>query len=342
MVKRNQINVGVIGVGIQGERHLRVYLESPFVKKIAVSDIDEMKLKRVSEVYKIRSVYTDYVEMLENEELDLVSVATPDFAHKDPTIEALRRGVNVIVEKPLATSVKDAEDMVNEAKKRKLLLFTNFFNRWNPPFALAKEKVEKGELGDPVYAYIRLSDTLYVPTKMLSWATRSNVVYFLMSHTADLVRWIFSDEVVRVRAWGFNKVLKNLGINTFDYVIAVLEFKEGEKAVLESAWILPESMPCVVDFKFEIIGSKGAINIDARSQGIEVMSLKYEYPRYLVFSNIHGSIFGAVKESLNHAIKCFIHKEKPLVNTLDGLINVKILCSILESIKKGTDVQLKL
>jgi len=299
-------------------------------------------LRRISKTYGIKSAYTDYVEMLEKENLDLVSVVTPDFAHKAPTIEALKMGVNVVVEKPLATTVRDAEDMVNEAKKKGLLLFTNFFNRWNPPFALTKERVKRGELGDLIYAYTRLSDTLYVPTKMLSWAAKTNVVYFLMSHTADLITWLFSDEVVKVRAWGLIRVLRSLGVDTLDYVIAILEFKRGGRAVLESAWILPESMPCVVDFKLELIGSKGAVNVDARSQGLEVMSLKYEYPRYLVFSDIHGSVFGAVKESLNHVIKCLISGKEPSVKPLDGLVNVKILCSILKSLEEDTDVQLRI
>mgnify|MGYP000082396776 CR=1 FL=1 len=299
-------------------------------------------MRRISKTYGIKSAYTDYVEMLEKENLDLVSVVTPDFAHKAPTIEALKMGVNVVVEKPLATTVRDAEDMVNEAKKKGLLLFTNFFNRWNPPFALTKERVKRGELGDLIYAYTRLSDTLYVPTKMLSWAAKTNVVYFLMSHTADLITWLFSDEVVKVRAWGLIRVLRSLGVDTLDYVIAILEFKRGGRAVLESAWILPESMPCVVDFKLELIGSKGAVNVDARSQGLEVMSLKYEYPRYLVFSDIHGSVFGAVKESLNHVIKCLISGKEPSVKPLDGLVNVKILCSILKSLEEDTDVQLRI
>ena len=337
---KKRIKVGVIGVGIQGERHLRAYLENPLVEKVAVADIDTAKLRRVSELYGVESVYASYSEMFENEELDLVSVATPDFAHKPPTIEALRRGVNVVVEKPLATTVSDAEDMIKEAEKRELLLFINFFNRWSPPFALTKERIEKGELGDVVYAYIRLSDTIYVPTKMLSWASKTNVVYFLMSHTADLVRWFFSDEVVRVRAWGSKEILKKVGIDTFDYVVAVLEFRKGGKAVLESAWILPESMPCVVDFKLELIGSKGAINVDARSQGIEVLSQKYEYPRYLVASDIHGRFFGSVKESLNHVVECIIYGKEPLVKPIDGLMNVKVLSAIIKSLETGNEVQL--
>lgn len=335
-----KLKVGVIGVGVQGEKHIITYKENPFVEKIAIADINEERLKYIAEKYHIASAYTDYVKMLEKENLDLVSVATPDFLHKEPVLEALKHYVNVIVEKPLATNVKDAEDMVSEAKRRKLILYINFANRWCPPFAVIKERINKGELGEVLYAYLRLSDTIYVPTKMIKWANKTTVAFFLMSHTADLARWFFNDEVTKVRAWGVKKVLINQGVNTYDYIVAVLSFRRGGKAVLESSWILPESMPCIVDFKVEIIGTKGATSIDTRFQGIEIATSKFEYPRYLTSSFINGKFYGFCKDSINHVIECLVAEKEPLIKPEDGLMNTKILCAITKSLSEDKEIKI--
>ncbi|MCD6357528.1 MAG: Gfo/Idh/MocA family oxidoreductase, partial [Thermoproteales archaeon] len=246
---------------------------------VAMCDVNEPRAREIASRYGVRRYYTDYREMLEREELDLVSVATPDFLHYEPTITAIDAGVNVLVEKPLATKLEEAEEMVRRARRRGVKLYVNFSNRFNPPFAALKDSVEKGELGDLLYSYVRLSDTIYVPTKMLSWASQTNVVFFLMSHTFDLVRWIYGSEARSVRAYAEFRVLKRLGINAPDYVIAIIEFGNEARAVLESSWILPESMPSIVDFQAEFIGTRGVAYIDTTRQMISIASEAFYYPR---------------------------------------------------------------
>lgn len=336
-----KLRVGVIGVGIQGELHVKIYKEHPNVDLIAITDINKARLDEVAGRYGIESSYTNYVEMLKSEDLDLVSVATPDFLHKEPVVEAAERGINIVVEKPLATNVKDAEEMVSVAEKNGVMLYTNFSNRWSPPFALTKEAVDKGTLGSPIYTYARLSDTIYVPTRMIKWASKTNVAFFLMSHTADLVRWIMSDEVVKVTSSAHYGILNSMGINTADYYIATLHFSKGAMATLESAWILPEGSPAIVDFKFELLCSKGAVYIDAQHQSISMVTeSRVNYPRYLVAGSILGRVYGACKDSIFHAVDCLIHDKKPLISSRDGLINTIILCAIVESATKGTPVSL--
>jgi len=336
-----RIKVGVVGVGIQGEQHVKAYKTHPLVELKAIADINEKRLKDVSEKYDIQGRYLDYREMIEKEDLDLVSIVTPDFLHFEPVTFALNHGVNVIVEKPLAMNVEEAEKMVNLAKSKNLMLFVDFANRWNPPFAVAKEKVSSGELGKPLYAYFRLSDTKYVPFKMLSWAAKTSVVFFLMSHTADLARWIFEDEVDYVYAVASRKYLKSRGVDTYDYVIAILEFKNGGRALLESAWILPESLPSIVDFRAEILCEEGSIFIDDLCQGIEVASKTYEYPRYAGGYVINEKYIGFTREAIHHAVDCLIEGREPIITPEDALANTKILCSIIESIEKKTKVQVK-
>ncbi len=333
-----RLKSAVIGIGIQGENHIKAYLSHPLVELTAVCDINEERLKEIAKKYNINHTFTDYREMLDSLDLDIVSVATPDFLHLDPVLAVLDKGFNVLVEKPLALRYENAEKMVNKAKEKNVRLFVNFSNRFNPPFAVLKKKVDSNDFCKVLYSYVRLSDTIYVPTKMLSWASKTSVVYFLMSHTADLVRWIYSSEVVRVKAYAHFEILKEIGIDTPDYVIAFLEFDNRSTALLESSWVLPESYPSIVDFRAEFIGSKSTAFIDTTFQMIEYAGEKYTYPRTYGASELNNRFFGFVKESIHNIIDSLLGVTEPYTSELDGLANIKILNAIEESYKKEKTV----
>ena len=112
----------------------------------------------------------------------------------------LDAGKHVLVEKPLATSVPEAQAMVAAADRAGVSLMVDFHARWHPLYMGAKGYVERGELGRPVMAYARLSDTIHVPTRMLAWGRQSGPEWFLFPHTMDLVRWLFAREPVEALA----------------------------------------------------------------------------------------------------------------------------------------------
>jgi len=121
----------------------------------------------------------------------------------------LKAGKHVLCEKPLATKTRDAKAMVKAARKRGLYLMVDFQNRWSPLFLEAKKQIEDGELGELVTGYARLSNTLFVPTKMLAWAGKSGPEWFLLPHIFDLVRWMTGrKKIIEVFARGHKKILK--------------------------------------------------------------------------------------------------------------------------------------
>ena len=113
----NKINIAVIGAGIMGRLHARVIFESNREELVAVVDLDESKAKDLAKRYDVES-FSDYTEMLKNVQVDAVCVATPDSMHSDPVRACLREGKHVIVEKPLATNLKDSAAIVDTAKKK--------------------------------------------------------------------------------------------------------------------------------------------------------------------------------------------------------------------------------
>ena len=106
-----KLNIAVVGAGIYGKNHLDAYTSNPNVNLVAVCD-----LKKEITDYQVKT-YNDMEEMLKSEEIDAVSVATPDPYHKDPVMTAIRYGKDVLVEKPLATTSADAYDIIDAAEK---------------------------------------------------------------------------------------------------------------------------------------------------------------------------------------------------------------------------------
>lgn len=146
--------------------------------------------------------------MMRDPEIDAVAVVTPDFAHCGPIVAAARAGKHVIVEKPLATTEVDVREIAEAVRKAGITLMVDFHNRWSPPVVLTRDNIEKGDLGKIISAYVRLNDTVQVPTRLLSWAAKSSVLWFLGSHTVDMLHYLLDDEVERVYAVSRSEVLQ--------------------------------------------------------------------------------------------------------------------------------------
>src|SRR5215212_10745848 len=183
-----KVSVGIVGLGIWGQNHALAYSDYDRCELAVVCDLDQTRAREIGERYDCD--LTTSVEELASSGVEVFSVATPDFAHVEPVDTLLETGKHVIVEKPLATTVSDARAMVATAARAGTKFMVDFHARWHPLFMGAKAYVEEGELGDPVMAYARLSDTIYVPTEMLGWGGSSGPEWFLFPHTMDVVRWL--------------------------------------------------------------------------------------------------------------------------------------------------------
>jgi len=333
---------GVIGVGGWGETHVRVYAAHPAVDLVAVCDVREDRAREMAQHYDVETVYTDYRDLLDDNRVSAVSIVTPDFAHTDLALAAAQAAKHVLIEKPLATTVKECEQIITEVKRAGIKFMVDFHNRWNPPFANIKSALENGELGEPMMIYCRLSDTIFVPTRMLSWAAQSSLLWFLGSHCVDLMLWLLQDEVKRVFSVSRSNVLVQRGISTPDFFQTVLEFKKGAVATMENCWILPESAPIVFDFKFEIVGSEGAAFADGSHHRMLQRYTKDEasYPDVAVCPDIHGKPTGFGTESIRHFVDCVLYDQEPMVTAQDGLKVTQVVCAIEQSARKGKAVEM--
>lgn len=336
-----KVKCAVVGVGIFGEIHVHTYSTYDKADLLMICDLNEKRVKEIGDKYNVP--YTlDYREIAENNEIEAVSVATPDFAHKEIVVEMLKHGKNVLVEKPLATNIEDAEIMVETARKSGKILMTDFHNRFNPVFVLAKERFDSGDVGDIGMIYARLSDRIDVPLKWFSWSDKSGPQWFLFPHIVDLITWLSGKKPIKVYGCGKKKILKSHGLDIYDTVTGILDFGEFY-ATVETSWIIPESWPSIVDFYFKVEGSKGRIEVDFEDLGLKISSdikKETETPFYLGYTPIYGKPFGFAPLPIMHFIDCVAENKKPIVSLEDGLINVKIISSILKSAETGKIIEI--
>lgn len=312
------IRIGLIGLGIMGELYAKIYSSHPLSKVVAVSS---RRQSRVEE-FKARfgtAGHTDYREMIEHEQLDAVVIATPDHAHFEPAQMALAAGKHVLIEKPLTTSVAEADSLLSLAAKQQLKIQVTFNHRWLPPYQAAKKSIQDGEIGTPLAAFARKNDTIYVPSEMISWAGETTPAWFLSSHDIDLVRWFLSSEPVEARAWGRKEVLKAKGIPTYDLIHSQVRFANGAIATFESSWIYPNTFPTIVDSFVEVIGTQGHVHLDRKRESFEMSTPKgFTYPKNFIMQDIFGRLRGAFPACLEDFLHAIVDDCEPHVTGYDG------------------------
>ncbi|NJN17463.1 MAG: Gfo/Idh/MocA family oxidoreductase [Oscillochloris sp.] len=335
----SQTGFALVGAGLFGERHAQAYSRHHAARFVAVCDLDRDRAETVAARYGAAYATADLSRVLADPAITAVSIATPDHLHRAIAVAAAAAGKHLLVEKPLATTVADAEAIVAAAESHGVKLMVDFHNRVNPPMVQARDAIRRGEIGSPRYVYARLSNTIAVPTEMLRWAKNSSALWFLASHMVDVVRWMLNDEPARVYAVSRSGVLRDLGVDTADFHVATVEFRSGAVAVFEHAWILPRTHATVKDLKLEILGSSGAINIDgSHNRTLELYSAARAVYPDLLAPPIGEHLTGFVLDSVAYFIDSVTGGAPLIADGADGLAVTRLLCAIEESVALGRAV----
>jgi len=236
------LKAGVVGCG-QIARHLHVtdFVGCEHAEVVALCDIIKSKaVALAADKTQGARVYTDYRKMLKSEDLDMVTVATPNNLHAPITIAALKAGCHVLVEKPMATSSAEAQRMIDTAKKCKRLLMVNQSQRRFPPHVKAKEVIESGVLGKILHVTAMFGHSGpegWSPTG--KWFFRRKEARFgamadLGVHKADLVRHLTGKEVAEVSA--YIGTLEKKRTDVEDNFVSCLRFTDGTLGTLCASW----------------------------------------------------------------------------------------------------------
>ncbi|HID05964.1 MAG TPA: Gfo/Idh/MocA family oxidoreductase, partial [Armatimonadetes bacterium] len=138
-----KMGFGIIGAGVWGETHAMTYSAHPDAELVMVCDLDAERARTIAENYNAREWTTDYENLLARDDIQAVSIVTPDFAHREIAVAAAQAGKHILVEKPLATTIEDCEAIINAAKQANVKLMVDFHNRFNPPHIRVKEALDE-------------------------------------------------------------------------------------------------------------------------------------------------------------------------------------------------------
>lgn len=305
----SQIGVGVIGVGILGSRHARVYQEQESTNLVAIADKNAAKGGELASKLGVK-FFGDSTELVQTLGpkgtglIQAVSVATPDHAHYDIVKECLLGGLDVFVEKPLTLSVNEARSLIDLAEKHSRLLTVNYSQRWLPEHRRVEELLRSGAVGPVAFMESHRWDAAWVPQRMISWGAETTPIYFMSSHDIDLITYWLDDRVVTVQAMLQKGILSAATgkPEIVDGVVALLRFSRGTIVSLHSSWILPNAFPLAADTYLEIHGKDAAIFLGGSTR--EFRLFKHDSAEKNIYSGpatateVQGRLEGAFVQSL--------------------------------------------
>lgn len=325
------IKVGVIGVGRFGENHVRAYKESPFSQLVAVADLDDNRTRIVAEKYGITKHYSDYRSLLDHPEIQAVSIATPAPSHADLAITAAKAGKHILLEKPIAMSLSEAEEVIRAAHESRVKLLIGHLFRFEANFAAVQSALVEGTMGQPLAVISRLNNPI---TEARYAGTHISPILHVMIHLVDLSLWYMNRTPTRVFCQAAKgKVHEEM--NVPDGCIITIEFEEGGLAVIESFWCLPENFanwttprswtPLISDTQLEVICTQGVFYLDTPITRLRACDNEgWKFPQTHLRSTIRGELSGAFREEVNHFLRCCVAEQEPLVGGREALNALRV------------------
>lgn len=227
-----KVKVGVIGLGNMGERHCRVYSTLPSVNFIGAADLLEVRGRLVQERYEVPHVFTDYREMLPF--VDAVTIATTTPGHYKIGMECLRQGKHVLIEKPLAFSLAQADELVEAAHKYGRILMVGHVERYNPAFTELQNLLTSDGIKDVVAINIRRL------SPFTTSQTDVDVVCDLMIHDLDLILKLNGRLPDAIETFG-----RSVCTRTVDYAVATLYYHNGPVVSLTSSRVTQQKIRAI-------------------------------------------------------------------------------------------------
>lgn len=340
----NKIKFGIIGFGKIGPRHKQKIDENGNCELIAVCDIDQSRLKSL-EKQEIK-LYNDYKIMLNNPNINVVSVCTPNYLHARMTVDSLNTEKHVLCEKPMALTSDDCEDMVEAARTNKRKLFVVMQNRYNPPVQAVRKLIDEDKLGE-IYSvvlncYWNRNKEYYDSSPWKGFREKDGgALYTQFSHFIDLVYW-FAGKATSVHAIADNYNHSEIEIE--DTGIVTVKFASGALGSINFT-------NCAYDKNMEgsitIFGENGTVKIG----GEYLNTLEYQNVKDLdmikISSGGAANDYGTYKGSMSNHHKVYenvadvlLHNGKIAVDGNEGMRSLKIIEAIYKSIETGETVLL--
>jgi len=290
------LKAAVIGVGMMGRNHARVYAQMEGSRLVAAADPDATVLEPIARTYQVK-VYTDYVQMLDEEKPDLVSIAVPTRLHRQVAVTAMKRGVHVFVEKPISTCVEDGQRIVDCARREGVKLAVGHIERFNPAVIELKKQLDAGQLGRIFQIHARRVGPF--PPRVED----VGVVIDLATHELNLLEYLTGSQVESVYA----ETEREIHAQHEDLLTGILKFEDGTIGILDINWLTPTKIR-----ELSLIGEKGMFLVNYLTQDLYFYENDY---RNGVWEDL--AIMGV---SEGREIRHNIRRKEPLLVELESFV----------------------
>ena len=334
-----KLNIGVVGLGYWGPNIVRSLHRIGRVRLKYACDLDEDRRAKIAAQYPETHVTGDFEELLEDGELDAVVIAAPVPVHATLARKALQAGKDIFVEKPLALSPEDAEDLVKLAAEKDRILMVGHLLEYHPAVVRLKEIIDSGELGEVFYVYTHRLNLGVI-------RHNENALWSLAPHDLAVSMFLLEQEPVVVQATG-HSYLKS-GVE--DVVFGTLRFGDGKIAQLHVSWLDPHK-----ERKITVVGSDKMVIFDdmARDEKIRLYDKGVQKPEFESYGEYVGLRFGDIliphvpndeplKLECEHFVECLVERKRPLSDGHDGLRVVRTLDALQRSLEaEGRPISLE-
>lgn len=296
--KRKIYRVGVIGLGAMGQNHVRVYSLMTNVKLVGVVDINRKILNATAKTYKI-TPYADYREMINNENLDIISLAVPTSNHYQLAKEILRKKINLLIEKPLAVSEEECKKIIEFAKQHRIILGVGHTERFNPVITELKKRILAGNAGKIFQITIRRYGPFPQRIKDVG------VILDLATHDIDVLLYLTQSEIIR--CWVESGRL--IHSKHEDLAVSTFRFKNKVIGVLMENWLSPTKIRDIV-----VHAQRGMFVADFLTQDLYFYENNYTPSGWESLQVFRGMAEG-------NMTRYYIKREEPLKVELEAFIN---------------------
>ncbi|MAQ56337.1 MAG: hypothetical protein CMM82_05575 [Rhodospirillales bacterium] len=356
-MQREHLGVAVIGCGRIGTLRASLASRYPGVNFLAVSDKDKHRADILSQRTGANLSTDNNLEAINHPNVNTVIVSTPEHDHRDAIVQALKAGKPVLIEKPIALTLEDADAIIETAQNTGTEFRVGYSRRHERRWMLAKEQLLQGRLGEVLGIQSRVYNSRAQMLQILERSPKATPVLDVLTYYVDMACWYLEGiRPVEVIARSHGKVFSNMGYDVDDITWAIITFENGAIVNLGICYALPAKYPSVgQSSRFEVLGDEGVILLDADNKDSLLYTDNGAPHTYVPDHNINlmfmqttsaadfavGDFWGALaNESRSWFDHLITGNEIPHATPTEARLTLEVTLAIEESAKTGQPVSL--
>ncbi|QLY79102.1 Gfo/Idh/MocA family protein [Clostridium intestinale] len=341
----------LIGCGRISTNHVKAALNND-LEIIAMCDISSDKIENLLEKHALNNNlnikrYVDYKKMIEENKIDLVGIATESGSHAEIALYCINHGINVIIEKPMAMSIKDANEIIKRSNEKGVKVSACHQNRFNIAVQELRQALDQGRFGKLSHGSIHVrwnrNQDYYTQAPWRgTWEQDGGALMNQCIHGIDLLRWMMGDDIEEI--YGVTKQQFHHYLEAEDIGMAVIKFKNGTVATIEGTTnVYPKNL----EETLYIFGEKGTVKVGGKStNNIDVWEFSDETDEDKVrkgieevTSNVYGNGHTSLYSDMIEAVR---NNRSPYVDAYAGKNALEVVLAIYKSQKEGKAIKLPL